>query len=360
VSVLLRYILREYLKILSLCLGMLLLVYLTIDFFGKIGRFVQEDAAFSTIVLYFVLKIPKMIFDIAPIGILIATLVVLGLLSRYNEIVAMKSTGITLLYATSPILFVAFVLSLILGAGNLSLIPLTKRKADFVRDVRIKKKDEQTYFGQSHFWIRDGRHTFVNIRLLDPVHRVLHDVILYKLRNDFTLQERIRAKRIEYANGTWIMYKGQVLEFSTDGKITESLFEKQTADLERKPEEFKSLDIDADKMKFAELRKYIYRLSKDGYDVDRFRVDLYNKISLPFANFVMCLIAIPFGLVQTRSRGIARGIGVSLLIGGCYWMIHSIALSMGHAGLILPLLASGFANLLFLSVGLYLYLGVRQ
>jgi len=113
-------------------------------------------------------------------------------------------------------------------------------------------------------------------------------------------------------------------------------------------------------MRFIELRKYINRLSKDGYEVDRFRVDLYNKISLPFVNFVMTLIAIPFGLVQSRSRGIARGVGISLFIGSCYWIIHSIALSMGHADLIPPLLASGFANLLFLSAGLYLYLGIRQ
>lgn len=358
--VLLRYILREYLKILSLCLGMLLLVYLTIDFFGKIGRLVQEDATSSMIFLFFVLKIPKMIFDIAPIGILIATLVVMGLLSRSNEIVAMKSTGISLHYATSPILLIAFILSLILGAGNLSLIPLTVRKADFVRYVRIKKHDEQSYYGQRQLWLRDGRRTFVNIAFVDPVHRVLHDVIIYKLRDDFTLQERIRAKRIEYETGTWVMYRGQVLEFTTDGQMTESLFEKQTVDLQRKPEEFKSLEINTEKMKFAELRKYIYRLSKDGYDVARYRVELYNKISLPFANFVMCLIAIPFGLVQTRSRGIARGVGVSLLIGSCYWIVHSVAVSMGHAGLIPPLLASGFANLLFLSIGLLLYLGVRK
>jgi lipopolysaccharide export system permease protein len=156
------------------------------------------------------------------------------------------------------------------------------------------------------------------------------------------------------------MVQGRIRRFSEDGTMTESAFEKETAALTRKPEEFKGLDVDTDKMKFSELRKYINRLAKDGYEVDRFRVDLYNKISLPFVNFVMTLIAIPFGLVQTRSRGIARGVGISLFIGSCYWIIHSIALTLGHAGLLPPLLAGGFANLLFLSIGLYLYLGIRQ
>lgn len=358
--ILLKYILREHLKIFSLCLAMLLLVYLTIDFFGKIGRLVQEDGSLSMIILYFGLKIPKIVFDVAPIGLLIATLIILGLLSRHNEIVAMKSNGISLLYATSPILILAFALSLLLGAGNLSFIPLTKQKVDFVRAVKIKKYEEQSYYGQSRLWLRDGRRTFLNIGFADSIHRVLHDVTLYRLRDDFTLEETIEAKRIQNENGTWMMYEGRIRRFSEDGTMTESSFEKETIALKRKPEEFKGLDVNTDKMKFAELRKYINRLAKDGYEVDRFRVDLYNKISLPFVNFVMTLIAIPFGLVETRSRGVARGVGISLFIGSCYWIIHSIALSMGHAGLIPPLLASGFANLLFLSVGLYLYLGIRQ
>jgi len=358
--ILLKYILREYLKVLALCLGMLLLVYLAIDFFGKIGRLVQEDASFSMIFLYFGLKIPKILFDISPIGILVATLITLGLQSRNNEIVAMKSNGISLLYATSPILVTAFALSLITGAANLSFIPMTKQKTDFVRAVKIKKYQEQSYFGQNRLWLREGRHTFINIDFADSINRVLHKATIYKLRDDFTLEESMEADRIEYENGTWMMDRGRIRRFSTDGTMTETTFEKEPVALSRKPSEFKGLDVDTDKMKYSELRKYINRLAKDGYDVARFRVDLYSKVSLPFVNFLMTLIAIPFGLVETRSRGVARGVGLSLLIGTSYWIIHSVALSMGHGGLIPPLLAGTFANLLFLSTGIYLFLGIRQ
>jgi lipopolysaccharide export system permease protein len=339
---------------------MLLLVHLAIDFFGKINRLVQDDTSLSMIILFFGLKIPKILFDVAPIGVLVSTLIALGLLSRYNEIVAMKSNGISLLYATSPILITAFSLSLLLGAANLSFIPMTKQRSDYVRYVKIKKTEERIYYGQRHLWLREGRHMFINIGFADSIHRVLNKATIYKLRDDFTLEEAIEAKRIMYENETWMMYEGRVRRFSTDGMMTERNFEKEPVDLKRKPEEFKGLDVDIDKMKFSELRNYINRLAKDGYEVARFRVELYNKISLPFANFVMTLIAIPFGLVETRSRGIARGIGISLLIGSSYWIIHSVALSMGHAGLIPPILAASFAGLLFLSIGIFRYLGIRQ
>jgi lipopolysaccharide export system permease protein len=360
VFILSKYILQEYLKILVLCLATLLLVYLTVDIFGKIGRMVQEDAALATIFLYYALRIPKIIFDVAPIGVLISTLVVLGILSRHNEIVAMKSNGISLFFVTSPLLVLAFLLSVILSAANFSFIPLTKQKADFVRAVKIRKGEERAYFGQTRLWLRDGRHTFLNIGFADSIHRVLHDVTLYRLRDNFTLEESIEAKRISFEGGVWMMYDGRVRQFPQEGVMTVREFEKEPAGLERKPEEFKGLDVDTDMMKFPELRRYISRLTKDGYDVDRFRVDLYSKLTLPFASFLMSLIAIPFGVVQSRSRGIARGVGISLLIGTCYWIVHSVSLSMGHAGLISPLLASSLPNMLFLAVGLYLYIGIRQ
>lgn len=358
--ILLRYILREHLKILSLCLGILVLVYLAIDFFEQIGRLVEREGSIPVIFQYFAFRIPRIVFDVTPIAVLLAALITLGVLSRYHEIIAMRSSGVSLLFVTSPILGSALILSLLLGIGNLSLIPLTKQKAEYIRSVKIKKNTEESYFGQSHLWLRDGRRTFANILFVDSVHRRLNDVTLYRLREDFTLQEYIQAKRIQHENGVWMMYEGRIRIFSEDGSMTERFFEREPVALERKPEEFKGLDVNTDRMKFAELNRYIDRLAKDGYDADRFRVDLYNKISFPMVSFIMSLIAIPFGLMQTRSRGISRGIGISLLIGSSYWIIHSFALSLGHAGLLPPLLASSLANLIFLAIGAYLYLRIRQ
>ncbi len=357
---LVRYILREYLKIFLLCLSILILVYLAIDFFEKIGRFIQQGAAYPLIARYFGLRIPRILSDVTPIAILLSTLITLGILSRHNEIVAMKSHGIRLVYVISPLLGVALLASLGMGFAGLSFVPVTKQRAEFVRAVKIKKNTEQSFYGQSRLWMRDGRRTFINILLVDPLNRLLHDVTLFKVRDDFTLEAAINADRIQYNGGQWVMRNGRIREFSPDGTMTERVFEEEGIALERKPEEFKGLNIDTDKMKFSDLKEYIRRLEKDGYDVGRYRTDLYNKVAFPLVNFIMALIAIPFGLMETRGRGISRGIGISLLIGSAYWILHSFSISMGHTGWMPPLLASGLADFLFLSVGIYLVLGIRQ
>ncbi|HEY4484863.1 MAG TPA: LPS export ABC transporter permease LptG [Nitrospiria bacterium] len=357
---LLNYIFREHLKILALCTGILATVYVAIDFFEKIGRFVQYDAPPSLILLYFGLRIPKILYDVIPLGTLLATLITLGILSRNNEIVAMKSSGVSLLYVTSPILGLALGISLLLAAGSFSFLPATKQKSDFVRVVKIRRIAEQSFYGLGHYWFREGQRLFANVQFVDPVNHALHDVSIYRLHENYTLEESIRAKRIEYENGGWMMHDGRIRAFGLDGTVTERAFTLEPIALARKPGEFKELDVDTDKMKFFDLKRYIDRLKQDGYDVARYQTDLYGKIALPFVNFIMSLIAISFGLHESRGRGIARGVGLSLLIGGAYLIIHSIALSMGHTGLIPPLVAGGFADLLFLAAGVYLYLGIRQ
>lgn len=359
-TILSKYILREHLKILCLCLGILFTVYLAIQFFERIAGFIQYGASLRMILLYFGLRSPGIIFDVMPIAILLATLITLGILSRHHEIIAMQSSGVSLLSITAPLLAVSFGLSLILGTVHLSLIPAMKERADYVRAVKIKKRSEQSFYGQSRVWIRDGRHTFANILFIDPIHDSLNNVSLYRLRDDFTLEQAIQTDRIQYEGDRWIMYGARIRSFSPEGEISERTVDREPIVLNKKPQDFKSMQLDANRMPFTQLKNYIDRVERDGYDVGRYRTDLYSKVLLPFVNFIMSFIAIPFGLMQTRSRGIARGIGISLVIASCYWIIHSVSLALGHAGLIPPVVAGGLTNLMFLAFGGYMFLGIRQ
>ena len=106
-TILFRYILREYAKIFFMCFAGLMTIYLVIDFFEKIRRFLRYDSDIISMLTYFALKIPAISFQIAPFAILMATLLTLGLLSRSNEITAMRCCGISLLWITSPFLLFA-------------------------------------------------------------------------------------------------------------------------------------------------------------------------------------------------------------------------------------------------------------
>ena len=73
-TILFRYILREFSKIFGMCFAGLVTIYLVIDFFEKVRRFLRYESGLLPILTYFALKIPSISFQVAPFAILVATL----------------------------------------------------------------------------------------------------------------------------------------------------------------------------------------------------------------------------------------------------------------------------------------------
>ena len=75
------------------------------------------------------------------------------------------------------------------------------------------------------------------------------------------------------------------------------------------PEYFATEAPDADRMTYAQLRRYIRELRASGFNVVPQTVALHRKIAFPFVTLIMTLIAVPFA-VTTGRRGALYGIGV--------------------------------------------------
>ena len=67
-----RYLFREYAKIFSMCFAGLMTIYLVIDFFEKVRRFLSYDARWVDVLSYFALKIPGISFQIIPLAVLMS------------------------------------------------------------------------------------------------------------------------------------------------------------------------------------------------------------------------------------------------------------------------------------------------
>ncbi len=137
-------------------------------------------------------------------------------------------------------------------------------------------------------------------------------------------------------------------------------FERKEIDLNKQPEDFQSVALKTDQSTAAELQSYIQRLSDEGFDPTRYEVDLRAKEALAFANMIMILLGIPFALKDSRSAGIAWGVAISLGVALLYWIIFSMGLSLGRLMIFPPWMAAWSANFLFLIIGAYLFLNIRQ
>ncbi len=361
-TILFRYILREYVKIFFMCFAGLMTIYLVIDFFEKIRRFLRYDSDIISMLTYFALKIPAISFQIAPFAILMATLLTLGLLSRNNEITAMRSCGISLLWITSPFLLFATGVALILLAFSSTIIPLALEKAEEVRLIQIEKKPVPLTVKATHPWARISADAIMHVNKIDVEGETLRDIHLFHFDRAFRLDLITEAAEAHYTPEGWVLLNGNQRRFQPDNTVELHLFTEQLVAIPLIPSDFStSLAGNSETMTFQEIRNYVGRFRHEGISFTRLLTDYYGRLAFPLVTVIMVLVGIALSLQRSGVRGgsMAMGIGQALIVGFCYWTTHSIAIALGRGGVLAPMLAGWMANVLFLSFGLYLLLKVR-
>ena len=358
-NILWRYICREFLKILLLSMSAFILIYLIVDFFARMDTFLEHRATSSLVFLYYLHQIPGIGFQILPLGVLMATLLSLGILSRNNEITAMKANGISLYRITFPLLLLGIVASGLCFIGNEFIVPFSNRQSDSILLTEILKKPRKTFIRNYKVWYR-SRNAIYNFQVFNPQQDLLEGITLFEFDDDFKLLRRIDAKRALWKGDAWHFYDVTIRDFDKTRATQTIRFEERVIPIPETPDVFKEERRDTEEMGYYDLRSYIRRIKNGGYDATKYIVDLYAKISFPFACAIMVFIGIPFSVKTARSGGVTLSIVMSIAIGFFYWIILNLSLSLGHSGWLPPQLSAFAPHALFGLAGIYVLISIRQ
>ena len=97
-----------------LVLAGFVLLMIVFTFFDLVGDILRNHIALAIVGEYLLNLTPSMLYQIAPLAVLIAVLVTFGVLNRNSEIIAMKATGISLYRLVIPIVSIAACLAVCL------------------------------------------------------------------------------------------------------------------------------------------------------------------------------------------------------------------------------------------------------
>ena len=211
-------------------------------------------------------------------------------------------------------------------------------------------------------WTRVAADSLMHVTSVSVGGELLGGVRLFQFDRNFQLTEVTEADEARYRDSTWTLYQGRYRQFSPDGTVSTTAFDHQALMLTLIPDDFTTwLAGDSELMTFHDIRAYSRRRPQQGSQAARITTDYYGRIAFPFVTVVMVLVGIALSLRRSGARGgsMAMGIGQALAIGFCYWTTHSIAIALGRGGVMTPLIAGWMANVLFMSVGLYLMFKVR-
>src|SRR6185295_9110815 len=152
VPILPRYVLREFVRVFALCMLGFIAVYVLVDFFDRLGTYFKYQTPATTIVRYFIFKVPLIVTQLVPVATLGGVLLALGTMARHNELTALRASGVSTLQLARPLLIVAVLLSVGTLLWNESVVPYCSERSRHIELVEIRNKPLKALLNDTGIW----------------------------------------------------------------------------------------------------------------------------------------------------------------------------------------------------------------
>lgn len=329
-------------------------------------KIVNSNLSLISAIEIFCLKIPEYISYALPISVLLTTLITYSRLSSDNELIALRSAGISLFRLILPALIFSVFITGLTFVFNELIVPNSNYK---VTTILVEQLNEQRKFllRQDIFYPEyvqvkeeNGRETkqlktlfyaqafdgesMKSVTILDTEQKTLNKVIISE-KGQWNNQSQV-----------WDLFNGviyNVKEKPLAGK--EYFFEKTQIALSKTPLELASKSRDPYEMNILQSQEYIklLRLLGDEKSVLMFQVRTAQKIAFPFVCIIFALVGSSLGS-RPNSASKATGFGICVAIVFGYYFASFMIGSLGLIGVLSPFMAAWIPNLLGFGIGLYL------
>lgn len=352
------YLLKELTGILLLSLGILTFI-LVLSRLGKIADLViNKGVGFKDIFALVAFSVPPYLTFTLPMAFLLSVIVVLGRLSTENEILALKASGVNLMWLFVPITLVGLIVT---TCGLFNTNVLLPRCSGLFREtlINVIKKgisvdDKEGVFNDSVPGV------VIYINKVDNTKRTLTGIVVSDDR-DKNVKQTISASRgyVNIDSDTFQLYfmlqDGTLHRWEKatdtyrsvsfqDYTFTMNLSQMvQTGGVSRK------LAYEMDR---NELKKALTTAANEDQRYDLL-LEIYKKISLPLSSLAFIILTIPLG-VRRKVEGKFSGTLYSLLLFIFYYVLIAMTDSLGKNIHAPPYIVTFLPNVVIVAMGLYL------
>lgn len=347
-----RYIGKIIFNTIILTLFMLVSLSSTIKFVDQLRRVGQGNYTVLDAGMFTLLGVPKDTEMFCPMAALLGALLGLGQLATCRELIVMQASGLTRMQISGTVMKIAIPLVLLIMAVGEWVAPLCDQIA---HDFRA----HQMYGGsllstKSSLWAKDGSCFIYIERILSK--KELAGVSIYYFNDRHRLETVRYAATAIFENGAWHLSKVDTSDLTKEKQVTGT----QTLTGEWKtnltPEKLGVVALNPASLSIKELYSYITYLKQNGQDSNRYQLNIWNKIFLPFSIAVMLLMALSFifGPLRSVQLGIRIVTGIS-----CGFLFYVLAQIFGQLSLVYnmpPALGAILPSSIFLLISLYILL----
>jgi LPS export ABC transporter permease LptG/LPS export ABC transporter permease LptF len=351
-----RYVGAKYLRLMGLAFVGLLAFFYIGTFIELSQKLFKGQGTGAELAQYLWYSTPQFVAHVMPIATLVAVLATMGGLARTGELTVMRACGVSLYRAALPLFALAAVWGAVLFGLEDRVLAHANRRAETLEN-KIRGRDQHTYNLANANWLAD-----LNTgRIYYYAHfdgRSLRNLSVFETaQSPYRFTSHTYADVATWRDGEWVAERGWTQTFRSDEQLEREMFSRRVLPLEPL-EDFQRARVDPSMMTVAELSEYVREHGSHGYNVAEQRVDLHRKTAFPAVTLVMTLLAVPFGALTGR-RGALYAIGLAIVLAFGYWLLSTVFVAIGTAGLLPAPLAAWAANVLFVAAAGYLMLTVR-
>ncbi len=357
-QILYRYLLLEILP----PFGVSLLGFTTIVFLGRMMKVTQmivvKGVGIVDVLKTCVYLLPYLLVFTLPMAATVGILLAMTRLTVDQEVIAMKTAGLSYGQLLPPVLGFALGVGLLTLGLTVFASPWGQQATkDLMKDV-VKRRADLGIQEQVFNTDFNGMMLFVN--QVAPKGGHLEGVFVYDFRdqeNPLTIYAENGDLSFDRQQETMLMqlYEGRVIRWGKEPNRWQTLEFKRY----ELPLEVFSFGLGGAKseseMSLGELWTVIAGQPRGSDPSNRALVELNQRFAMPVGAVLLCLMAMPLGL-SPRGHGRTWGLVLGLVVFLVYYVVFTASWRLALNAKINPALAPWLSNFLFIWVALYLWL----
>jgi lipopolysaccharide export system permease protein len=342
------YLMRTIISSTLLVLMVLLALATLFEFIGELDN-KMGDYGVPQALLYSVLRLPQLSFQMLPMATLIGALIGLGGLASNSELVVMRSAGLSVGKLAGMVALTGVVIMVMTALIGEYIGPPLDYFARTMRNEARFQQDERNSGNAA--WVKDGP----VILHLERVNSEFEfgGIYMFRFDDDNSLQSIARAENSGIDDSdTWILENFRETRFQDDGV--------QVVKSSRAVESF---DLSGDMLGITLVKpislsakgllSYINYLKKNNLSSGQYETELWSRVSTTVTVVIMPVLALAFVFGSLRVSGSGGRIMIGVLIGLGYYLATEMIANSGQVYDLNPALVTWLPSLVLLAVTVF-------
>ncbi len=338
-SILGRYLSKQiiftFLMVLTAIMG-IIMMFDAVEALRRISG--REDVGMSYVIEYVITRLPQTVDKVLPFIMMVAAMITFWKVSKNNEYVIIRSSGVSVWGFLVPVLSAVF----IVGVINVALInPISSKMYEMHETIKyrfITRNPNAMLFSSKGLWIReavsDNKILVIKAKSLKQEENEIlsmQDVSILEMDRQSQIIRRIEALLGELEGNK---FKLRGIKIYESGKETKTMTQTEY-DTEINIERIKENFIDPDAISVWELPDTIKFYESSGFAADRHKMRYLSLLVSPFLLVAMVLIASLFALKpNTRQGGVIFLIVSGITTGFIIYFSSQLVYAFGINGYI--------------------------